>query len=205
MVALDLDGTLVDHASAARAWSLEFVESQGFDLDIERLVGALTERRPKNEVFADLVRWFDLPCVADELWHEYRSRMPELVSCAAEDRRALVDLRTAGWTLGIITNGMVDNQEAKIRRLGLDALVDGWVISAAVGARKPAPDLFHALAARLGCPLDGWMVGDSLELDVAGGAAVGLKTAWVAGDGSGPGAVPAGPTWLSIQSRRLRC
>jgi FMN phosphatase YigB (HAD superfamily) len=58
-------------------------------------------------------------------------------------------------------------------------------VSEAVGARKPAPAIFEALATRLDCALDGWMVGDSLELDVAGGAAVGLRTAWL-DDGSDP-------------------
>lgn len=80
---------------------------------------------------------------------------------------------------------MADNQEGKIRRTGLDALVDGWVVSDAVGSRKPRPEIFGALATRLGCALDGWMIGDSLDLDVAGGAAVGLRTAWI-DDGSDP-------------------
>ena len=58
-------------------------------------------------------------------------------------------------------------------------------MSDAVGARKPAPAIFHALATRLGGTLEGWMIGDSLELNVAGGAAVGLSTAWL-DDGSDP-------------------
>ncbi|MDO3398134.1 HAD hydrolase-like protein, partial [Nocardioides sp. SOB44] len=70
---------------------------------------------------------------------------------------------------------------SKIRQLGLDSLVDAWVISEEVGIRKPLPGIFHALAARLECPLDGWMIGDSLELDVVGGAAVGLRTALISG------------------------
>jgi FMN phosphatase YigB (HAD superfamily) len=36
------------------------------------------------------------------------------------------------------------------------------------------------LAARLGCPLEGWIIGDSLDHDIGGGAAVGLQTAWIA-------------------------
>jgi HAD superfamily hydrolase (TIGR01549 family) len=66
----------------------------------------------------------------------------------------------------------------KIRHTGLDALVDGWVVSGEVGVRKPVPAIFGALATRLGCAPDGWMIGDSLELDVVGGKAAGLRTAW---------------------------
>lgn len=119
------------------------------------------------------------------MWLEYRSQMPTLVRVADDDRRALAALRAAGWTVGIVTNGMLDNQEGKILRTGLDALVDGWVVSEAVGARKPAPEIFEALASQLGCALEGWMIGDSLEQDVAGGAGVGLRTVWIA-DGSDP-------------------
>jgi putative hydrolase of the HAD superfamily len=94
-----------------------------------------------------------------------------------------VQLRRAGWRVGIVTNGMVDNQEGKIRALGLDDLVDAWVISDDVGIRKPDPEIFKILAERLRAPLDGWMVGDSIELDVAGGHGVGLQTAFIsAGD-----------------------
>ena len=106
--------------------------------------------------------------------------MPELVRCSGADRDGLKDLRASGWTIGIATNGMVDNQVGKIRRTGLSDLVDGWVISSEAGFRKPDAAIFETLARRLSCDLiPGWMVGDSLEADVAGGNNVGLHTAWV--------------------------
>ncbi len=135
--------------------------------------------RPKGEVFAELARSWSLPITADQAWQRYRARMPDLVRCAADDAKALAALRDAGWTVGIVTNGMVDNQEGKIRRTGLAELVDGWVISSEVESRKPDAGIFDALARKLHCPLDGWMVGDSYELDVVGGTGVGLRTAWV--------------------------
>ncbi len=198
LIALDLDGTLVDQASAARAWAHGFVRGWGLPThEVDVVTTALTERRPKDEVFARLVDRLRLPTSADEVWRRYRAEMPSLVTVNDDDRRALAELRAAGWTLGIVTNGMADNQEGKIRRTGLDTLVDGWVISDVVGARKPSPVIFHALAERLGCPLDGWMIGDSLELDVAGGTGVGLQTAWI--DGDGPDATSFQPD-LVVQS-----
>lgn len=182
MVAFDLDGTLVDQADAASRWAEEFISSNGLDLEVVDVADALTARRPKGQVFSELVETHELNLDADEVWAHYRRRMPELVQCTDADRNALVELRSAGWRLGIVTNGMVDNQQGKIRKSGLDALVDGWAISAEVGVRKPSREIFHALASRLGCPLDGWMVGDSVELDIAGGQAVGLRTALVTSD-----------------------
>ena len=90
---------------------------------------------------------------------------------------------------------MVDNQEGKIRQLGLDALVDGWVISAEVGVRKPSRAIFDILADRLSSPLKGWMVGDSLEADILGGHAAGLRTALVYGS---EGVEEVGPADLVV-------
>ena len=44
--------------------------------------------------------------------------MPELALCRGEDLDALRRLRTAGWHIGIVTNGMTDNQQGKIRNTG---------------------------------------------------------------------------------------
>lgn len=187
LIALDLDGTLVNQASAARAWAATFADDWRLaPIEVDVVATALAARRPKGEVFRLLVDRLGLPVSAEEVWRDYRSAMPSLVTVTDADRRALVDLRSAGWTLGIVTNGMADNQEGKIRHTGLDSLVDGWVVSDTVGVRKPFPAIFEALAANIGCDLEGWMIGDSLEHDIAGGAAAGLRTAWIGKDGSDP-------------------
>lgn len=176
----DLDGTLVDQESAAREWAEQFARAWSLEPDAgDVIAAALAERRPKGEVFAGLVQRLALPVVADDVWADYRTQMPEPVRCADADRAALADLRAAGWSIGIATNGMVDNQVGKIRATGLSELVDGWVVSSEIGVRKPEPGIFRELARRLDAPLDGWMVGDSLEMDVAGGQGVGLRTVWI--------------------------
>lgn len=173
----DLDGTLVDQASVARRWADEFTRESALPAAFATPIAtALSQRRPKNEVFAEIVRTFSLSRDPDELWRLYRRQMPSLVRCSAADLDGLKRLRDAGWTLGIITNGEIDNQEGKIRSAGLAALVDGWATSAEAGYRKPDPALFRLLAERLGHPLDGWMVGDGFETDIVGGAEVGLET-----------------------------
>ncbi|MGO2023674.1 MAG: HAD family hydrolase [Brachybacterium tyrofermentans] len=176
----DLDGTLVDQAAAARDWARGFAQAWSLDeRDAVVIAAASAQRRPKGEIFSMIVQCFSLPMTPEAAWSDYRAHMPDLVRCSDTDRSALRALRNAGWRLGIVTNGMVDNQEGKIRSTGLADLVDGWVISSEFGERKPEPSIFHELARRLECPLDGWMVGDSLETDVAGGLAVGLETAWI--------------------------
>ena len=108
-------------------------------------------------------------------------------------------MRHEGWRIGIITNGATRMQRRKIALAGLGPLIDGAVISGEVGLAKPDPRIF-ALARDLlggGADAEGWMVGDLLHTDIAGGSAAGLQTVWLSPPGrrSGPPApLPAGAT-----------
>ncbi|GAA5187494.1 HAD family hydrolase [Rugosimonospora acidiphila] len=179
----DLDDTLVDRGKAFNAWAEEFVAAHGLD---EKALTFLVvtdagHSGPMNDYFATVRETFDLAERPGQLWERYRGRMPELASCRSEDLDALGRLRRAGWRIGIVTNGMTDNQLTKIRNTGLDALVDTWCISDEVGIRKPDPEIFRLAARRCGASPEGggWMVGDSLDLDIAGGRAAGLRTIWL--------------------------
>jgi HAD superfamily hydrolase (TIGR01549 family) len=179
----DLDDTLIDRRAAFNAWAEEFVTAQGLDDAALTflLMADAHHSGPMDGFFATVCQTFDLAEPSSQLWAQYRRRMPELASCRAEDLDALRRLRRAGWRIGIATNGMTDNQLGKIRSTGLDRLVDGWCISDEVGIRKPDPEIFRLTVARCGSDPDGggWMVGDNLALDVAGGRAAGLRTIWL--------------------------
>lgn len=192
----DLDGTLVDQVSAARTWAEEFVADRAMPYNaVDWIASRLGERRPKGPLFDEIVREWSLSTSGEEVAAAYRQRMPQLVRCTSEDRDALAQLRSAGWVIGIATNGTTVNQEGKIRAVGLASLVDGWVISDEVGLRKPDPEIFRLLARNLGCALDGWMIGDSLDLDIAGGAAVGLRTIWITSQEPGSADEPKPTRW----------
>ncbi|OAH16152.1 HAD family hydrolase [Streptomyces jeddahensis] len=179
----DLDDTLIDHHAAFRAWAEEF--SAEYDLGSEGFDWLMAVKArysgTKDRLFSMVRDEFELAEPADLLWEGYRRRIPELATCRSEDLEALQQLRRAGWRIGIVTNGMADNQSAKIHRTGLAGLADAWCISDEVGIRKPDPRIFRLAAQRCGMPADdtGWMVGDSLTLDVAGGRAAGLRTVWI--------------------------
>lgn len=179
----DLDDTLIDHRAAFRAWAEEFAAEHG--LGSEGVSWLLTVKTgysgPKDRLFRSIRDEFHLAEPADRLWRQYRRRIPELATCLPEDLEALEQLRGAGWRIGIVTNGMADNQLAKISRTGLVKLVDAWCVSDEAGIRKPDPRIFHLAAQRCGMPADhsGWVIGDSLTLDIAGGRAAGFRTVWI--------------------------
>ncbi|MEV0619149.1 HAD-IA family hydrolase [Nonomuraea sp. NPDC050404] len=179
----DLDNTLIDRLGAFERWAAEFAAERGLGPGaVEWLVAADADGSVPMETFFGLVRdRFGLAEPARELWRAYRARLPHLVTCRAEVLDGLDRLRAAGWAVGIVTNGMADNQTGKIRHSGLATRVDGWAISEAEGVRKPDVRLFEIGAARCGASLrdGGWMVGDDLVSDIRGGRAAGLRTIWI--------------------------
>jgi len=94
------------------------------------------------------------------------------------------NLRAAGVTTGLLTNGPSWMQRRKVELLGLEAELDAIGISEELGASKPDPAAFTATLELMGsAPADTVMVGDHLDWDVRGALAAGMRGAvWVAGD-----------------------
>jgi putative hydrolase of the HAD superfamily len=99
---------------------------------------------------------------------------------------ALGRLRAAGARLAVVSNWDVSLHDV-LERTQLRALVDAVVISAELGAAKPDPAIFRAALDRLGASAaDAMHVGDSVEHDVEGARAAGLRAVLVARNGAVP-------------------
>jgi len=82
--------------------------------------------------------------------------------------------------LGMITNGASDIQREKIVGSELGEFFDVILVSGEAGLGKPKPEIFRLAIDRLDADeSSAVMIGDSLARDVAGAAAVGIKTVWV--------------------------
>ena len=104
---------------------------------------------------------------------------------------ALAALRRAGRRLVVVSNWDVSLHEM-LRATGLRAVVDGAVSSAVAGVGKPGAAIFaRALELAGARARDALHAGDSLEHDVAGARAAGLRAVLVVRGGPPP-AVPAG-------------
>jgi putative hydrolase of the HAD superfamily len=86
---------------------------------------------------------------------------------------ALEEVRRAGLRIGIVSNGIRDLTEfVAHHRLDVDAIVD----SRSHGRVKPHPTIFEAALDLLGVrAIDAVMVGDSLEEDIEGARALGMR------------------------------
>lgn len=189
LLMFDLDNTLVDRAGAYRAWAASLVAERGVDPTSHRgsaLVDAMVAadgdgHRPKPEVGADLTVLLGLsPAQSADIVRVLRAGVVRHLALASGCADALRATRAAGWTPFIVSNGVTRQQETKIHDLGLDALVDGWVISGEAGVEKPDPRIIQIASERAGVPLTGaWLVGDSAEADVAGAHAAGVRSVYL--------------------------
>jgi putative hydrolase of the HAD superfamily len=88
---------------------------------------------------------------------------------------ALAELRAAGVRLAVVSNWDC-SLKVVLGELGLAAAVDAIVVSAEVGSRKPDPRIFEIALERLGCEAGkALLAGDSLETDVLGARAAGVR------------------------------
>ncbi|MFF4567184.1 HAD family hydrolase [Streptomyces sp. NPDC001435] len=182
MLALfDLDNTLIDRRGGLEKWARGFVRSRRLPQGAVSTICDRLRERAYPADFVDLRALLGLSDDPDDLWHEYVDGIARSVHCAPEVRRGLEELRGAGWTLGVATNGARDVQRAKLAATGLTSLFDGICVSEEIGARKPAYEHFEAAASLCGARLSagGWMVGDNPETDMEGARAAGLRTVWV--------------------------
>jgi putative hydrolase of the HAD superfamily len=84
------------------------------------------------------------------------------------------------YRAALLTNGISEFQREKIDSVRLERWFPAIFVSAEVGAWKPQPEAFHYALRAVGCPpQEAVMVGDSMRHDIAGAAAVGMRTVWI--------------------------
>jgi putative hydrolase of the HAD superfamily len=182
LLLLSLDDTLVDRAGAFRAWAADFLGRIGApEYDLDWLLSVDADGMTSHWDVAEAIRErYGLRVSAIDLVEAVREgvmsrlKLDPLVACAlsiAED---------VGWVPVVVTNGETHQQEAKLRRTGLDRYLAEWVISEEAGVRKPNPRIFAIAAERARMRLNGaWLIGDSPEADIGGAAAIGLRSVWL--------------------------
>lgn len=198
----DLDDTLMAHREAVDAGILLHMRRRGYQGDAaaaqrrwreleeehyhDYLGGRLTfegQRRARAAAFAeafgealgddDAGVWFT------EYFEHYRSSWAthdDVVPMLDELEAAVPSAR-----LGIITNGELEYQAAKLVRLALDGRFEQVVASGSLGVTKPDPEIFRAALERFdgAPPSRAVYVGDRLRTDAIGAARAGLLGVWL--------------------------
>jgi putative hydrolase of the HAD superfamily len=119
------------------------------------------------------VRFSDFDAFFDALYRALSE--PDAWSCKPGCREALTELRARGLTLGIVSN--FDRRLPRLLEgLAIAPLIDAVVLPSDAGAEKPDPRIFQLALERLGTPAAASVfVGDSVERDIAGARAAGMR------------------------------
>jgi putative hydrolase of the HAD superfamily len=184
LLMLDLDNTLVDRDAAFRDAMTAFLAEHalpGNDLEWLMSIDA-SGYTPRQDIAQAMADHYGAAVPKSAIRTLLDRGAADRVVLPEATRDALGKAITDGWTIAIVTNGRVAQQEAKIRTTGLDRIIHGWVISEAIGYKKPAPQIFHAAAAAVGASLDdAWMIGDSPHADISGAMGLDTRSVWVSG------------------------
>lgn len=204
-ILFDLDETLTDRLRSIARWAEQFARDHADRLGalpIPELAAIARKEdgygyRPREAVFASLLEllpWRSAPSLDDLLGYWNRT----FPGCCVERAGAhdvLAALRQSGIRLGVVTNGGVAMQEAKLDALAIRSMLDTVVISGAVEVAKPDARIFQLTLDALDVAAErAWFVGDHPANDVLGAEGARLTPIWLRGIHPWPEGVPE-PRW----------
>jgi len=177
----DLDNTLLDREAAFFRWAQGFIGSHGLPAEAWTFMHSADGdgMTPKRTFFHKVRTEFEMTVEIEELLTDYYLEYPACFEVEKETVEGLRHLRARGWRVGVITNG-ASAQLAKLEATHLIGEFDAICVSEILGVAKPDRAIFETAAELCGAPLEGWMTGDSVTADIAGGRRVGLRTIWIA-------------------------
>lgn len=103
-----------------------------------------------------------------------------------EGVESLIEALSHNFRLMIITNGLTDVQNKRIKQSTIAHFFEGIIVSEEVGVAKPNPQIFQLALDHLGHrdKATVLMVGDSLSSDILGGINFGIDTCWYNPEGA---------------------
>lgn len=204
-VLFDLDNTLFDHPSSARAGVDAFLKHLGTECSDELtrswfevedvyynrfLAKELTFQEQRRERLRHFLPLAGLAVpqtdsILDELSTAYLHSYEDAWTAFPDAFPTLQGLRAFGLPVGVVTNGNHDQQTSKINRIGLEALLDGIFSSERTNHAKPAPEAFTVPCQSMNLsPAETLYVGDNYRVDIEGARNAGLQALHLTREGT---------------------
>src|SRR5690606_268839 len=103
-----------------------------------------------------------------------------------DETKEVLERLQGRYRLAVITNGVGEQQRARLEAAGLEPYFDVVVAATDIDAGKPDPAVFQHTLDLLGArPGEAWHIGDSLTADVVGARSAGLEAAvWLNRNGN---------------------
>lgn len=199
VVLFDLDDTLFDHRGSVRSGITAHRGAHGLvgDDDVEfarwnaleelhyhrYLTGELDfleQRRARARGFLEPHGHILDDAGADAWFGAYLTHYESTWQLHPDAADCLDRLDARGIPLGIITNGDISFQGAKLAGLGITDRFEHVIASGTVGVAKPDARIFELACELFEVPVDRALyVGDRLHTDAIGAAGAGLRGVWI--------------------------
>ncbi len=185
-VIFDFDNTLADRQIAFHAFLQDWLRKHFPQMPQTELL-AYCDRllnigrygfAPFSDVFdaaKEMLPWQTAPS-EEEMFAFLKIAYPLHTTVFDDAAQTIAKLRRRGYIVGILTNGNVRIQTAKLNISGLRPLVDYMLIGGEEDIQKPEAELFCRFAKRLGThPTDCVFVGDNPINDIEGALNAGMR------------------------------
>ncbi|GKU25004.1 YjjG family noncanonical pyrimidine nucleotidase [Clostridium folliculivorans] len=141
--------------------------------------GLITQEKLKVERFKRLSNKLEVTFDEIEFAKSYMKHLAN-ASFLFEDSESLVESLYKDYKLAIVTNGLTDVQNGRIKKSAIAKYFQDVVISEEVKVAKPDPRIFELALNNLKYTDKSkvLMVGDSLSSDIRGGVNAGIDTCW---------------------------
>lgn len=176
------NGKTIDEEALATLWELSWRywhEQKLEETWLEEVQRTYHERYDLavRNYCAHMREQYGLSMEVDALRVRFGELMGQAVTLYDDALPALSALK-GRFVLAVASNAIAASQRARVRSAGLP--VEHQFFSEEMGCIKPMPQFFEKAVRDMGlAPQECLMVGDSLGSDVAGAAAVGMKTCWL--------------------------
>lgn len=172
----DLDNTLINTNAIKLSWVLQHHPVFSKMVSSDHYINA-DDPITRNKLFKLIAK--STSTSTDQIQQHFQAFLYQQININAALLEFLKEYKTR-YTLGIITNGSLKNQQKKIALAGLKPFFETIIISGKLGIRKPDKAIFeYALNKTKSEAENTLFIGDSLENDIAGAQQLGLKTCWV--------------------------
>lgn len=175
-VIFDLDDTLYSEKQYVRSGYQAVAKLLGDEALADRLWTYFENGKPAIDELLN-----ELGCIGrkEECLETYREQIPEITLYDGVVD-LILELKSKGIKVGIITDGRVYGQKKKLQALGLDKLIDDIIITDELGGtqfRKPCDIAFRIMQRRWGLPFEQMVyVGDNAEKDFQAPKQLGMRT-----------------------------
>lgn len=175
-VIFDLDDTLYSEKQYVRSGYKAVAKLLGDEALADRLWTYFENGKPAIDELLN-----ELGCMGrkEECLEAYREQIPEITLYDGVVD-LILELKSKGIKVAIITDGRVSGQKRKLQALGLDKLIDDIIITDELGGtrfRKPCDIAFRIMQCRWGLPFEQMVyVGDNAEKDLQAPKQLGMRS-----------------------------